>query len=215
MSKHKTDFKFVASSAIKALGLAFIVTMVLGLLLGYRVILVNGGSSEPFIHYKSLIITAPCKLQNLQVGDFVTWSGSSKKFLSNESYVTHQVIAIKTDGTYFEKGEEFEAVFDGVKKTMIFGKDFNENGECVKDVNVPENCNIILMQRVKGEAKLNSTKDYKNYETNFCGKVIFHSLPLGLNIFALKQTPIITFGLISCLVLVFVFKEQFDIKPIM
>ena len=125
MYRAKTN---LISLILRALLFALLAGIILGYLFGYRYILVNGRSSEPYIHYQSLILTSPTKLQNLKVGDFITYTSSKQAIFAKQSNVTHQIIAIKYDGSYFSIGEKFTALFDGVEKTMIYGYDLDEQG---------------------------------------------------------------------------------------
>ncbi|MBO7508228.1 MAG: hypothetical protein J6T39_01100 [Clostridia bacterium] len=89
--------------ALKSFMYAFLVMIVLGALFGFQAILVNGGSAEPQIHYRSLIITARCKESELKVGDFVTFTKSGN------SYVTHQIVSIDDDGTIICRGWHYDS----------------------------------------------------------------------------------------------------------
>lgn len=208
----------IITTAIKSLLWAFILTFIVACFTGYNFILVNGWSSQPYIKYRSLIVTQNCKLQDLKVGDYITHSVNLKKstfsLLNKGSYVTHQIIAIKTDGTYFTKGEEFVAVFDGVEKTMVFGYELDENGNVDYEqiVNVPTDCNIITMQRQQNKASFDLSKDYRNYNKNFVGKVIYSNYPIGNTLFVLQENKMILVGIFGMFVLLLVWKDQMQVS---
>ncbi len=88
MQKKQNKAKFIIFSILKSLIFAFIVTIILGYILGYRAILVNGWSAQPDIKYQSLIITQKVKAKDLNVGDYITFS------MTGKSYITHQIISI-------------------------------------------------------------------------------------------------------------------------
>lgn len=196
----------LAKNIIKAFGLAILITLALGYVLGYRAILVNGWSAEPQIPYHSLIVDCKTSLGNLKEGDYVTFKNSS-------SYTTHRIIAIKKDG-YFANGEIIVATINDKQYKMVVGK--NE----VYDINTPDseiptsvstqhrNCNIITMQ--SGEADAN--KDYVNYN-NVVGKVIYSNYLIGENIFSLRNNSYILFGLFGLAVITLIAKDQFDPMP--
>ena len=85
---HKTFTQKMVSYIASAIFLAILITIGAGYLLGYKAILVNGWSAEPYISYQSVIIVHKPKFEDLKVGDFITFS------MSGKSYVTHQITEI-------------------------------------------------------------------------------------------------------------------------
>ena len=114
----------LATNIIKALGLAILITLALGYVLGYRAILVNGWSAQPQIPYHSLIVDCKTSLGNLKEGDYITFKNTS-------TYTTHRIIAIKKDG-YFANGEIIVATINDKQYKMVVG----END--VYDINTPD-----------------------------------------------------------------------------
>ena len=216
MYRAKTN---ILSLILKALLFALLVGIILGYLFGYRYILVNGWSSEPYIHYQSLILTSPTKLQNLKVGDFITYTSSKQAIFAKQSNVTHQIIAIKYDGYFKEyndetgEGDIVTMIADGIEYQVKFGYDIkiDDDGNVTyeKMTNVPTNCNIITMQRQQGKANISATKEYKNFD-QVVGKVVGQSVMLGKTLFLIMGNPLILVGLLGCFVLLFVLKEQFS-----
>ena len=90
------------SCIAKSILYSFLIMVALGYLFGFKAILVNGGSAEPYIHYKSLIVTTKCKEEDLKVGDFVTFTKTGN------SYVTHQIVSISEDGTIICRGWNYD-----------------------------------------------------------------------------------------------------------
>lgn len=211
MKKKENKLKTFISMVMYSLLWAIIATIILSYLFGFKAILVNGWSSEPYIHYQSLIITSKFKKQDLKVGDFITYSYTGK------SYITHQIIAIKTDGTYFEKGQEYPVLIDSKNYTFKYGYALNKDGTIGSDEssNISTTCDIIVMQRTYTDGKLNidATKEYLNYSKNYVGKVILTNYTLGKTVFIIKGNMFICFGLLTCLILTIVVKEYYDVEP--
>ncbi len=88
---HKINVLKILSWLFKSLVFALLFAVLLGLALGFKVFLVNGASAEPAILYKSLIITYKPAFDDLQIGDFVTYSSTGT------SFVTHRIIDIDAE----------------------------------------------------------------------------------------------------------------------
>lgn len=86
--KKYSKTKTIISSLAWSLLLGLIITIFVSYLMGYRVYSVLGHSSEPNIHYGSIVIDYKIPFEDLKVGDYVTWS------LTGKSFVTHRIIAI-------------------------------------------------------------------------------------------------------------------------
>ena len=211
MYRAKTN---ILSIILKALLFALLAGIIIGYIFGYRYVLVNGWSSEPYIPYQSLILTAKTKLENLKVGDFITYTSSNQIIFSRQSNVTHQIVAIKYDG-YYEEGETVTLVADDKTYTFEFGNeislDKDGNPTYTKMTDVPEKCNIITLQRRSGKADVSAPEEYKNFD-EVVGKVVGHNVVLGKTMFLLMENPLIMFGFFGCFVLLFVMKEQFSIE---
>lgn len=204
----------IISAILKALLYALLTAIIVGFVFGYRYILVNGWSSEPYIPYHSIILTSKTKLENLKVGDFITYTSSNQMIFSKQSNVTHQIIAIKYDG-FFEKDEEFVAVIDGKQYQMKYGYTLDKEGNLSQapEVNFNYNtkCNIITMMRgYDGERfMVEATKEYKNID-QVVGRVVACSPMLGKTLFLIMENPLIMFGFFGCFVLLFIMKQQFS-----
>lgn len=206
--------KNILSIILRALLFALLFGILVGYLFGYRYILVNGWSSEPYIPYKSIILTSPTKLENLKVGDFITYTSTKQALFSKQSNVTHQIIAIKYNG-YFVEGEQITFTIDGIEYDVEYGYNLKlEDGNLtyVKETNISKTCNIITMQRVNDKnykADITVTKEYKNFD-QVVGRVVGHNLMLGKTLFLLMGNPLILVGFFGCFVILFIMKEQFS-----
>ena len=70
---------------------AFITLCFVLSLFGFRARAVVSGSMEPYIKTGGVVITAPCKLCNLSIGDDITYKTKQGVF------VTHRIISIDTE----------------------------------------------------------------------------------------------------------------------
>ncbi|HBB44607.1 MAG TPA: hypothetical protein DCZ34_00575 [Clostridiales bacterium] len=208
MPKNQSKLSAIWSSIWKSLLISILVALVASIALGYKFIFVNGGSAEPDIHYKSIIVTTKTDFRNLNEGDFIT-------FKNNSSYVTHKIIAIKRDG-YFQKGEVFVATINGEECKMVYGSNkaygMDTAEETMDKSNLSDlrgDCNIITMQRSETP---DANKDCVNFQKNFVGQVIYTNYPIGLTIDLLKNNPLIMVGLIGCFALLIIYKDQTEIS---
>ena len=108
---------------LRCMGVAIIALTVLLLclhFLGMRTYTVLSGSMEPVISTGSLIFVFPAKLENLKVGDMVTYG------LGDNRTVTHRIVSVayKDNERWFQtKGDANEAVDGGlVSGHRIVGK---------------------------------------------------------------------------------------------
>ena len=69
--------------------LAILSLIVLLYALGIRPFIIYGWSAEPYHHYGSIAIDYKPDFEDLEIGDFITWSRSNGK-----SFTTHQIIEI-------------------------------------------------------------------------------------------------------------------------
>src|SRR5574344_275629 len=215
MRKKTNIISFTISTIIKSLMISVVVMILVGYLLGYRAILVNGWSSEPKIHYQSLIVTEKKQLSKISPGDFLTYT------YSGASHITHQVIAVKTDGTFFEVGKTYTVLLNGkTYDNFVYGYKFSNDGQPTAEVDSSAQsttkCNIIVMQHQfdsEGNMIISADKEYLNFATNIEGKVVYSNYTIGSTIFIVRSNAFILVGLFSCLILVFVMRDQFSIEP--
>lgn len=92
MPKKFVFSKWLIRTLIKSLLLAILLTLIIGYVLGYRAFLVNGWSAQPIIRYESVIVTAKAKVEDLKVGDIITFGKTA--------YTTHQIVRINYDENY-------------------------------------------------------------------------------------------------------------------
>ena len=90
---------------------AVIITLVIALTFGYRPLIVTSGSMRPSIEPGAVILVKLVDLDELKVGDVITFSRGG-------AYTTHQIVALKTDGSTFQLGEVVECNLNGEKFTI-------------------------------------------------------------------------------------------------
>ena len=187
----------------------------------YSCVYVNGWSAQQEIPYQSYILIEKCDKQSVDTNDFVCMG-------TNEFCITHQVIGIKYDG-YFEPGECYSWEMNGKTYHAYYGYQVgDQHNITAKEGGVPsaeaqaqEISNMTLATNIKTDCNLitmansedgNTTKDYRNFETDFVGKVVWHNYTLGKTLFILKdpsfRTRVLAIGLASCVVMVFVMASQ-------
>lgn len=98
LKNYNNLFGKIITYIVQGFLVAFVLTVLIGYLFGFRAYLVASGSSRPDIAIGSLIIDYKCPYSELQVGDYITFTLSKKP-------TTHRIVAIKPEGEYFEKGE--------------------------------------------------------------------------------------------------------------
>ena len=219
--KFANYFKFF----IISLFVAFALTLLIGYFCGFKYILVNGWSAQQKIPYQSMILTYKCSKEELQVNDFATTK------LGN-GYVTHQVIGMKYEG-YFELKECYSWEMNGETYHSYYGYQVGSSHDITAKpgpIPSPEvqeaelenmqpssdaitNCNLITMANSEDG---NARKEYKNFENEFVGRVIWHNYTLGKTFFILKdpeiRSRVLLLGIVSCIIMVFVMAEQSKLK---
>lgn len=91
-------------------------TLAVPQLFGVRYKIVLSGSMEPDIHVGSIIVTAPAKLEKLDVGDDITYK-------VNDNYVTHRIVEINREAKKVTtKGLANDVTDSPVYENQIVGK---------------------------------------------------------------------------------------------
>ena len=63
-------------------------TILTGLILGYKVFIVNGASSEPMIEYRSIVIDKPVAPSEIRLGDILSYK-------SGNGVITHRLVVVE------------------------------------------------------------------------------------------------------------------------
>ena len=115
--------KLIISSLIKSLIFVFIAMLLVGYFLGYRIYNVMGYSSEPDIHYGSVVVDYKVPFKELKVGDYITWSRTGN------SFVTHVIIEIDYENNSITTSQTNHFDDDGIvspdtpiKYENVYGK---------------------------------------------------------------------------------------------
>ena len=126
---------------------ALVFTFLLSLVFGYKPYIVTSGSMRPSIEPGAMVMVKEIKLSELQVGDVITFKEISKN-------TTHQIVAVKKDGTHFDVGEIVEYVVDGKKYPVEIktpGIDILTNGTA----NKPDIIECVKYSQVQGKVYYN------------------------------------------------------------
>ena len=126
MPKQKTFKKQIFSNCIKALLLALLVTIGVGYLTGFKAILVEGWSAQPYIQYRSMIVIYKCDFNDLKVGDFVTYTRTGQSFITHQiaciDYETGEIICKGWEGDTDLKEYQLQNTEDKMTYDNIVGK---------------------------------------------------------------------------------------------
>lgn len=106
---HKqSKIKKFMSLAINSIFIAFLLTIIVALLIGFRPVQINGGSMLPTLDYGDVIIIYKAPKSDFKVGDILTY-----KFGENGGYVTHRIIDIDENGDFWTQGDNPNNSADG------------------------------------------------------------------------------------------------------
>ena len=84
--------------ALKSIFIAFLLTIVVALIIGFRPVRVISNSMNPTLYKGDVIIIYKPKQQEFKVGDILT-------FTSGSTNVTHRIIEITEDGNFITQGD--------------------------------------------------------------------------------------------------------------
>lgn len=93
-------FKMALKSILLGVVIGIFVIIAIGYFLGYKPIIINGGSMLPTLTWGDIIIVYKPAKEDIKVGDILTFS-----FGEGESMVTHRVIEIDEDGNFYTLGD--------------------------------------------------------------------------------------------------------------
>ena len=84
--------------AIRSVIYALFLTITIAFIIGFRPIIINGGSMLPTLDYNDIIVIYKPAQSAFQVGDILTFQVGS-------SLVTHRIIEIDEDGYFYTQGD--------------------------------------------------------------------------------------------------------------
>lgn len=122
--KHKkTDW--VLPAIFWSLLIGLVITIIFGYFLGFRVYTVLGHSSEPDIHYGSIVVDFKVPYDELKVGDYVTWSRTGKSFVTHRiKEITSPDYIVTTQTDYYSNGEPVDPdapiKYENIQGKVIF-----------------------------------------------------------------------------------------------
>lgn len=86
----KVNISNILKIIFRSLLILFVATILIGWLAGYKAYIVNGGSMEPIIHYRSLAVDKKPSAQNIKIGDAITYKVGS-------GFITHRLTKVKNN----------------------------------------------------------------------------------------------------------------------
>ncbi len=106
--KKENKFKKYIMMGITSILIAFVFTIAIALIIGFRPVIVDGGSMWPTLNYGDIIIIYKVPQNELKVGDILTFKHSE-----NGHNVTHRIIEIDENGDYWTQGDNPNNTPDG------------------------------------------------------------------------------------------------------
>lgn len=85
--------------SIKSILYALVLTIIIGLIIGFRPIIINGGSMLPTLTWGDIIIVYKPAQNEFKVGDILTYQFGSG------TLVTHRIIDIDENGYFYTQGD--------------------------------------------------------------------------------------------------------------
>ena len=125
LKKENKIKKYFIMSIISIL-LGLVGTFIIALIIGFRPIIINGGSMLPTLDYYDVIIVYKPAQEEFKVGDILTYQ------YSTGALVTHRIIEIDENGYFFTQGDNPNNTADGypisynreVDKPTVVGKTY-------------------------------------------------------------------------------------------
>lgn len=93
---------------LKSFFYSLLITIILALALGYRPVLIAGGSMFPTLDYGDVIIIKKPAQKDIKIGDILTYN-----LTKNGEYCTHRIIDIDEDGNFYTQGDWAGSAPDG------------------------------------------------------------------------------------------------------
>jgi hypothetical protein len=205
-TKNKSVGKIVKIALISLVGL-FAFSIILGWMLGFKAYIVNGGSSEPMVAYRSLVIVQPVKAKNIDLGDVTSYMSSE----TNPNPITHRVVKVEdSEGTtiaeFREKvGGEIPTEWTTGEAVVIERDDLGVNVVAWYSGALFDETSVFRTQA--SNYKLNplestSTLESVSYSRMY-GKVLFSIPNLGNIVLFIQKNIILVVATIACLFLLY------------
>lgn len=205
---------FSISRIVLSIVCAVLLTAGIGYLMGYRIYLVNGWSSEPEIKYHSLVVDKAIDYSTLyedyleakEKGEniYITFSKSGRV------YTTHSIVAMKPEGEYFAKDEE--VIFENMGIT--FKRKINSKCQIITMTNNSKSYANFLKPFLEDPSSQPAGNDGPGHEEllyqNVKGKVINSLEKTGQFLFYVRNNFL---QLITYVIILYVANEIFRFVP--
>ena len=100
--KKENSFLKYLFMLIKSIFYSLLITIAFALIIGFRPVIVVGGSMEPTLEIGDVVIIKKLPQEQIKVGDILTY-----KLSENDEYCTHRIIEIDENGRFHTQGDWF------------------------------------------------------------------------------------------------------------
>lgn len=98
-------FKMAIKSILLGLVIGIFIVIGIGYLLGYRPIVIGGGSMLPTLTWGDIIVVYKPAKEDIKVGDILTFSFGEGVNSDGVNLVTHRIIEIDENGYFYTQGD--------------------------------------------------------------------------------------------------------------
>ena len=98
--KKENSFLKYLFMLIKSIFYSLLITIAFALIIGFRPVIVAGGSMIPTLEIGDVVIIKKLPQQQIKVGDILTY-----KLSENDEYCTHRIIEIDENGNFLTQGD--------------------------------------------------------------------------------------------------------------
>lgn len=98
--KKENSFLKYLFMLIKSIFYSLLITIAFALIIGFRPVIVVGGSMEPTLEIGDVVIIKKLPQEQIKVGDILTY-----KLSENGDYCTHRIIEIDENGNFLTQGD--------------------------------------------------------------------------------------------------------------
>lgn len=98
--KKENSFLKYLFMLIKSIFYSLLITIAFALIIGFRPVIVVGGSMEPTLEIGDVVIIKKLPQEQIKVGDILTY-----KLSENGDYCTHRIIEIDENGNFKTQGD--------------------------------------------------------------------------------------------------------------
>lgn len=130
---------------LKSVFYALVLTILIAYAIGFRPIIIAGGSMQPTMDFFDIIIIYKPSQDKIHNHDIITY-----QFSSDSAYCTHRIIEVTEDGKYFTQGDNPNNSPDNIEITydQVVGKTYyilRATGQLYKYLNNTSNLIAVIL----------------------------------------------------------------------